>query len=322
VTVLGVRIGALPGGDPLAEALHQVEAFGGRVEQLLGSTVTSLFGGHENDPERAVLAALAIRGLSGDHPPAPGAGMAAAVASGRILVRPGVSGHRPAIVGRAIDECAGQVEDVPPGTVRVSEAIYRATLRTIRYAEAAGAWTALSARTDPPREPPPALHLLAAMLANVRQAGQPHLVTLLGRAGTGKTTRLILDLLSAVGEPVPAYQARAAEPGLIALAEFGPAVARGTDPASGALALHGPETIAADLRPLGAERAVVLVFEDLHQADDTLLDLVDVLVDRAGTLPLFVVATARPELLARRPGWGGGRRNTMTLDVTSATASR
>jgi hypothetical protein len=65
----------------------------------------------------------------------------------------------------------------------------------------------------------------------------------------------------------------------------------------------------AELRPL------VLVFEDLHWADDGLLDFVDYLVDWAGSVPLLVVGSARPELLARRPGWGGGKPNAVTLSL-------
>ncbi len=54
-----------------------------------------------------------------------------------------------------------------------------------------------------------------------------------------------------------------------------------------------------------AERSpLVLVFEDLHWADDSLLDFIDHLVDWATGVPLLVVCTARPELLARRVGLG------------------
>src|SRR5207245_66016 len=65
-----------------------------------------------------------------------------------------------------------------------------------------------------------------------------------------------------------------------------------------------------------AERSpVVLVFEDLHWADDGLLDFVDGLVDRVTGVPLLVVCSARPELLERRPGWGGGKRNAVTVSL-------
>jgi tetratricopeptide (TPR) repeat protein len=69
------------------------------------------------------------------------------------------------------------------------------------------------------------------------------------------------------------------------------------------------------LEGLAAERATVLVFEDLHWADDGLLDFVDSLVDWATDVPLLVVATARPELLARRPHWGGGKTNAAMLSL-------
>ena len=65
-----------------------------------------------------------------------------------------------------------------------------------------------------------------------------------------------------------------------------------------------------------AERGpLVLVFEDLHWADEGLLDFVDHLVDGRG-VPLLVVCTARPELLERRPGWGGGKVNASTLSLS------
>ena len=60
----------------------------------------------------------------------------------------------------------------------------------------------------------------------------------------------------------------------------------------------------------------VLVFEDLHWADDGLLDFVDNLVDWVDGVPLLVMCTARPELLARRPGWGGGKRNATTVSLS------
>ena len=60
---------------------------------------------------------------------------------------------------------------------------------------------------------------------------------------------------------------------------------------------------------LAEQRPLVLVFEDLHWADDGLLDFVDHLVDWATGVPILVVGTARPELLERRPGWGGGKAN-------------
>ena len=57
----------------------------------------------------------------------------------------------------------------------------------------------------------------------------------------------------------------------------------------------------------------MLVFEDLHWADDKLLDFVEHLVEWASGVPLLVLCTARPELVERRAHWGGGKLNATTL---------
>ena len=64
-------------------------------------------------------------------------------------------------------------------------------------------------------------------------------------------------------------------------------------------------------------RPTVLVFEDLHWADEGLLDFIDHLVDWSTGTPLLCVCTARPELLERRPGWGGGQLNSTTIAITA-----
>ena len=59
---------------------------------------------------------------------------------------------------------------------------------------------------------------------------------------------------------------------------------------------------------------LVLVWDDLHWAEPTLLDLVDHLAGLVRDVPLLLVALARPELLDARPHWGGGKLNaTSTL---------
>jgi class 3 adenylate cyclase len=65
---------------------------------------------------------------------------------------------------------------------------------------------------------------------------------------------------------------------------------------------------------LGAERApLVLVIEDLHWSSDSLLDLIEAMLQPRADVPLVMIALARPELLDRRPGWGGGRRNAVSI---------
>jgi tetratricopeptide (TPR) repeat protein len=73
------------------------------------------------------------------------------------------------------------------------------------------------------------------------------------------------------------------------------------------------------LEALAERGPLVLVFEDLHWADDGLLDFVDYLVDWAVEVPLLVVCTARPELVARRPGWGGGKANALIISLSALT---
>jgi tetratricopeptide (TPR) repeat protein len=69
-----------------------------------------------------------------------------------------------------------------------------------------------------------------------------------------------------------------------------------------------------------AERGpTVLVFEDLHWADDRLLDFLDEFAEWTTGVPLLLICTARPELLSRRSGWGGGRTNTVTLSLSPLT---
>src|SRR5205085_4368747 len=56
---------------------------------------------------------------------------------------------------------------------------------------------------------------------------------------------------------------------------------------------------------LAARAPLVLAFEDLHWADEGLLDFVEHLAGHREDVPLTLVCTARPELLERRPGWQG-----------------
>ena len=63
------------------------------------------------------------------------------------------------------------------------------------------------------------------------------------------------------------------------------------------------------------------VFEDIHWADDGLLDFIEYLGDWAQG-PILTVALARPELFERRPTWGGGKRNAVSICARSAVGGR
>jgi class 3 adenylate cyclase len=70
------------------------------------------------------------------------------------------------------------------------------------------------------------------------------------------------------------------------------------------------------LEGLAASRASVLVFDDLHWADEALLAFLEHLAEWSQGVPLLVLCTARPELYERRPGWGAGQRNAHTINLS------
>ena len=64
---------------------------------------------------------------------------------------------------------------------------------------------------------------------------------------------------------------------------------------------------------LARQRPLVVVFEDIHWAQPTFLDLLDHLAEWSRDAPLLLLTPSRPELLELRPGWGGGKLNATTL---------
>jgi len=65
----------------------------------------------------------------------------------------------------------------------------------------------------------------------------------------------------------------------------------------------------ADAQPL------ILCFEDIHWAEEPLLDLIEQLAERVRGVPLLVLCLARPELLDVRPTWGGGRLRSVSIEL-------
>ncbi len=373
---------------------HELERHGGTVEKFIGDAVVGVFGApvaHEDDPERAVRAALAIQEAIAELNEDP---------SLELLVRIGVNtGEALVALDASPSEGEGMVSgDVintgarlqtaaPPGGVLVGEQTYRATDRVIEYepweavsakgkAESVAAWRAIAARArfgvdlgGTGRAPLVGREreatLLTTALERVRAEREPQLVTLVGVPGIGKS-RLVQELSRVVdedpdlitwrqGRSLPygegvAYWALGemvkAQTGIMESATSDAAVERLASalaelieddverawverhlrPLVGLVAERGAgagesaaEAAAAWRRffeALADARPTVLVFEDLHWADDGLLDFVDELVDRVVGVPLLVIATARPELLERRPGWGGGKRNAQTVSLT------
>jgi class 3 adenylate cyclase/tetratricopeptide (TPR) repeat protein len=373
----------------LARVRAEVEGHGGVVEETLGGRTVALFGvprTRDDDPERAVRAALAIRDAltgGGEPGPEPGSGVRvhAAVATGEALVRAGGGAGRPRVAGDPVGAAARLLETVPVGAVLVSETTRRAVERAIAFGPVhqgppggrePPAWPALAPRAgpaSPSRRFPPLVardRELATLLAaadDSRRGVGPRLVTMVGPAGIGKTRLLaeLADRLTAERQdprPVAWRQGRAlpygdgptfgalaeavkAEAGILesdgaelAGRRLAAAAATVAEPVTAAwVAGHlrrlvgvgaggpgtgGSPTTAADreeefaawrrfLHGLAATRPLVLALEDLHRADDALLDFVEGLADTdGGRAAILVLATARPELLERRPGWGAG----------------
>ena len=67
------------------------------------------------------------------------------------------------------------------------------------------------------------------------------------------------------------------------------------------------------LEALASRRPLVVVFDDLHWAEPTFLDLIEHIGDYSRGCPIFMLCLARPELLDERPGWSGGKLNATSL---------
>ena len=375
----------------------ELERHGGTVEKFIGDAVVGVFGApvtHEDDPERAVRAALAIQDAIADLNEADRQlelEVRIGVHTGEALV---TVGARPElgeamVAGDVMNTAARLQAAAPPGGVLVGEPTYRATDRAIEYGDAdpvtakgkqapLEVWLALARRSGfgldigggggaalvgRERE----LDALAGALERARAAREPQLVTLVGVPGIGKS-RLVYELYRTVdddqelmtwrqgrslpyGEGVAFWALGEIVKGQAGLHEtddehaaaqkLGSAVRDliadegeaswverhlrlvvglgGETSASSGSAADAAAAWRRFVEALADSRPTVLVFEDLHWADDGLLDFVDELVDWATDVPLLVVATARPELLERRPGWGGGKRNAVTLSLGPLT---
>src|SRR3954463_506397 len=120
---------------PYHESLRaEFERFGGTVEKFIGDAVVAVFGApvaHEDDPERAVRAALAIRDGVGEG----GVALRVAVNTGEALVsldaRPA---HGEAMVAGDVINTAARIQGAAPvNGVLVGESTYRATEHVIEY---------------------------------------------------------------------------------------------------------------------------------------------------------------------------------------------
>ncbi len=369
-----------------ARLRDELERFGGTVEKFIGDAVMAVFGApvaHEDDAERAVRAALAIRDWILDE--SVDLQLRIGVNTGQALVS---LGARPEegegiVAGDVVNTAARLQSSAPINGILVGGATWRATRDAIDYraAESVQAkgkaapvetWEALEARgrvgvdiSTRVRTPLVGrrreLDSLLDAFERALSARSVQLVTLVGEPGIGKS-RLVYELFEAVerhpelvfwrqGRSLP-YGAGVsfwalgemvkAHTGILETDDEKEADRKLRASVTATVPGDDAEWTVAHLRPLAGiegqggrsdnldeafaawrgflegiadQRPLVLVFEDLHWADDGLLDFVDHLVDWATRVPLLVVATARPELLSRRSDWGGGKTNALTLSL-------
>jgi class 3 adenylate cyclase len=361
-------------------ARETVTEHGGILEKFIGDAVVAVFGfphTHEDDPQRALAAALTLRDrvradpALGDRLP-----IRLGINTGEVVAaRESATGDFP-LSGDAVNVAARLQQAAESWGILCGER----TVASVRTGFAFGPVIAVDARgkTRPLR----AVSLLgrAARLPVARKtpligrdadlqqlelvAGRalheqrPFLVSIIAPAGVGKS-RLLEEFL----ERLPAIEPRAT----VAIAQCMPYGERLTYwPLRGVLyRLIGvsedamPQTVRSAIRAwlegsgleaieeevellaatvgagetevsdrsallaawrtffeIAARRApLVLVFEDLHWSSDSLLDLFEFVMQPRGDLPLLMIALTRPELLDRRPTWGGGRRSYMSISL-------
>ncbi len=359
--------------------------FGGTVEKFIGDAVVALFGApvaHEDDPERAVRAALAIRDWVREEDELQ---LRIAVNTGEALI---ALGARPEAgegmaSGDVVNTTARLQSAAPVNGILVGEATWRATRDRIDYVEhepvsakgksdAIAVWEPLNARArvgmdleqrslTPLVGREPELASLFDAFDRVCREREPQLLTLVGVPGIGKS-RLVAELFQRIdaspeivwwrqGRALP-YGAGVSFWALTEMVKAQAGIHENDDEDEAATKLHESveqtvdeherDWVLRQLEPLvglGEDTAVnrdeafaawrrylegladqhplVLVFEDLHWADDGLLDFVDHLAEWASGVPILVLGTARPELLDRRSNWGGGKLNASTLALSA-----
>jgi adenylate cyclase len=387
---------------------EDVTRFGGRVDKYIGDNVMAVFGApqaHEDDPERAVRAGLAMQEtmerLNEKHEPSSQVNflLRVGINSGEVLA--GRMGDGYTVIGDAVNVAARLQAAARPGTVTVGESTFRATRDSIAYselepmalkgkAERVAAWEASgtlaerSARPGAQRHGAPLVGrgeesaLLLSLAHRVQTEGRPHLVTVIGQAGVGKS-RLLREFAAQAPELEPAPKLLTGECppygsgisywalGEVIRAEFELEGGEPTESAWAKLRDGMTERLDGDATDEGAERNAALIarmlgieppdggppletddpqrmreslfsairvlleaistsqplvvaFEDIHWADEGMLDLIEHLA-RWMRGPMLLVCLARDELLDRRTNWAGGRRNATSIYLDPLSGS-
>ena len=193
----------------------EIEAFGGTVEKFIGDAVVGIFGApvaHGDDPERAVRAALSVRGAIAEMNTADqrlDLQVRLAVNTGEAIVSLAAKPElgEGMVAGDVVNTASRLQTAAPTNGILVGETTYRATRGLFDYRpmepmlvkgkeEPVHAWLALEARTGPGERG----LATVPMVGRTRETGilqrifdgvvaeqRPHLVTVFGEAGVGKT---------------------------------------------------------------------------------------------------------------------------------------
>ncbi len=182
------------------------------------------------------------------------------------------------------------------------------------------------------------LRMLRDAFANVIDGQSCSLFTVLGAAGVGKS-RLTAEFLGSIDATVLRGRCLSYGEGIT----YWPVITivkqllEGTEASPGADLMSRDANVAAAIRTLIGEQAaatssteiawavrklleyaaasgpLVVVFDDVHWGEPTLFDLIEHIADMSRGAPILVLCLGRPELLDRRPGWGGGKLNATTV---------
>jgi adenylate cyclase len=206
----------------LTRLAAEVDRFGGHVDKFIGDNVMAVFGApvaHEDDPERAVRAALEMQVAMGEikEEAAPEFGIELAlrvgINTGEVLA--GRIGEDYTVVGDAVNVAARLQSAAPIGGILVGDRTRRASEHTVAFrklepltlkgkSEPVAAWEVSGLRAATPRDERRTLRTrfvgredelrqLERRFERVEQDGAPHLVTIVGQPGVGKT-RLLREL--------------------------------------------------------------------------------------------------------------------------------
>ncbi len=196
-----------------------VERFGGWVDNVIGDAVLAVFGApaaHEDDAERAVRAALEMQRKVADDPDHfGGLPIRVGINTGEVMFAPiGPQAHRHQTVTGDVVNTAARLQTVaPPGGTLVGEETWQATRTAVHYDSAGSfhlknksgpvaAWLAIDVAPSPLERPVSTvpivgrddeLDVLIGTWRRVVGESRPHLITVLGPAGIGKS-RLCQEL--------------------------------------------------------------------------------------------------------------------------------